>query len=164
MKTLYLIGGPMGVGKTAAGQLLKKKIAGSMFLVGDWCWDMNPFLVTEYAKAMVFHNICYLLKNFLESPDYGTVILAWVMHEQAIVDAIAERVGGKNVRIVKVSLVCREDVLRKRLEKDIKAGLREAGCVERSFKRLRCYKNLDTVKLDTSELTAAMAAEEIAKL
>lgn len=24
MKTLYLIGGPMGVGKTAAGQLLKK--------------------------------------------------------------------------------------------------------------------------------------------
>ena len=68
------------------------------------------------------------------------------------------------MRIVKVSLVCREDVLRKRLEKDIKAGLREAGCVERSFKRLRCYKNLDTVKLDTSELTAAMAAEEIAKL
>ena len=76
MKTLYLIGGPMGVGKTAAGQLLKKKIAGSVFLDGDWCWDMNPFLVTEHAKAMVFDNICYLLKNFLESPDYGTVILA----------------------------------------------------------------------------------------
>ena len=47
MKTLYLIGGPMGVGKTAAGQALKLLLDSSVLLDGDRCWDMHPFRVTE---------------------------------------------------------------------------------------------------------------------
>ena len=39
MKTLYLIGGTMGVGKTTVCQLLKKKLPKNVFLDGDWCWD-----------------------------------------------------------------------------------------------------------------------------
>ena len=39
MKTLYLIGGTMGVGKTTVSQQLKKDLANSVFLDGDWCWD-----------------------------------------------------------------------------------------------------------------------------
>lgn len=37
MKTLYLIGGTMGVGKTKVCQLLKDKLPNSVFLDGDWC-------------------------------------------------------------------------------------------------------------------------------
>ena len=65
MKTLYLIGGPMGVGKTAAGQALKLLLDNSVFLDGDWCWDMHPFLVTEETRAMVLDNIAFLLNRFL---------------------------------------------------------------------------------------------------
>ena len=43
MKHLYLIGGTMGVGKTTAGKCLKAMLERSVFLDGDWCWDMNPF-------------------------------------------------------------------------------------------------------------------------
>ena len=39
MKKLYLIGGTMGVGKTAVCQKLKVKLNNSVFLDGDWCWD-----------------------------------------------------------------------------------------------------------------------------
>ena len=39
MKTVYLIGGAMGVGKTTVSQQLKKDLANSVFLDGDWCWD-----------------------------------------------------------------------------------------------------------------------------
>lgn len=47
MKTLYLIGGTMGVGKTTVSQLLKKDLINSVFLDGDWCWDASPFQVTD---------------------------------------------------------------------------------------------------------------------
>lgn len=43
MKTLYLIGGTMGVGKTTVSQQLKKDLANSVFLDGDWCWDAIRF-------------------------------------------------------------------------------------------------------------------------
>ncbi|MBQ0125795.1 MAG: AAA family ATPase, partial [Clostridiales bacterium] len=39
MKTLYLIGGTMGVGKTTVCQQLKKELDKAVFLDGDWCWD-----------------------------------------------------------------------------------------------------------------------------
>ena len=53
MKTIYLIGGTMGVGKTTVSQQLKKELPNSVFLDGDWCWDADPFQVTEETKAMV---------------------------------------------------------------------------------------------------------------
>ena len=49
-KILYLIGGTMGVGKTTVCQRLKMDLPNSVFLDGDWCWDANPFQVTEETK------------------------------------------------------------------------------------------------------------------
>ena len=36
MKNLYIIGGIMGVGKTAVSQQLKSDLPNSVFLDGDW--------------------------------------------------------------------------------------------------------------------------------
>ena len=59
LKTLYIIGGTMGVGKTTTCQHLKKILPESVFLDGDWCWDSHPFQVTEETRHMVMDNICY---------------------------------------------------------------------------------------------------------
>ena len=40
MKTLYLIGGTMGVGKTSACRALQQLLPNSVFLDGDWCWNI----------------------------------------------------------------------------------------------------------------------------
>ena len=75
-KKLYLIGGPMGVGKTTVGQILKRSLSKCVFLDGDWCWDMDPFQVTEETKRMVMENICTLLNNFLHCTAYQNMCSA----------------------------------------------------------------------------------------
>ena len=88
MKRLYIIGGTMGVGKTTVGQQLKKDLPNCVFLDGDWCWDADPFQVTEETKTLVQDNICHMLNNFLQCSVYETVIFCWVMHEQEIINSI----------------------------------------------------------------------------
>ena len=97
MKKLYLIGGPMGVGKTSACGYLKQLLPQSVFLDGDWCWDADPFQVTEETKAMVMDNICHLLNNFIRCTAYEHVIFCWVMHRQEIIDGILARLETANV-------------------------------------------------------------------
>ena len=79
MKTVYLIGGTMGVGKTTVCQCLKRKLENSVFLDGDWCWDSYPFQVTEETKRMVIENICFLLNQFIHCSAYSDIIFGWVM-------------------------------------------------------------------------------------
>ena len=47
----------MGVGKTTISRQLKKGLHNSVFLDGDWCWDADPFQVTEETKEMVMRNL-----------------------------------------------------------------------------------------------------------
>ena len=56
MKRLYMIGGPMGVGKTAACRQLQQLLDRSVFLDGDWCWDAHPFQVTEETRETVSYT------------------------------------------------------------------------------------------------------------
>jgi broad-specificity NMP kinase len=161
MKKVYLVGGTMGVGKTTVCQLLKKQLPNSVFLDGDWCWDMHPFQVTDETKAMVMDNICCLLGNFIRCAAYENVIFAWVMHEQGIIDEILERVDMSGCELKTISLICSKAALRQRLQADVDAGVRDAEVIERSVRRLPLYAGLQTIKLDVSDMTAAQAAEKI---
>lgn len=161
MKKLYLIGGTMGVGKTTVCQILKQKLEQAVFLDGDWCWDAHPFQVNEETKAMVMDNICYLLNNFLSCSAYRNIIFCWVMHEQRIVDSILSRLCLEDCEVKNVSLICSRETLSRRLEKDIRAGIRQRDVLERSVDRLKLYQTLNTVKVDVSEISAEEAAEKI---
>jgi tRNA uridine 5-carbamoylmethylation protein Kti12 len=52
MKNLIIMGGTMGAGKTATCRELQKILPRNVFLDGDWCWDMHPFVVTDETKAI----------------------------------------------------------------------------------------------------------------
>lgn len=161
MKTLYLIGGPMGVGKTAACTALLRRLKDSVFLDGDWCWNANPFTVTEETKAMVMDNITHLLNNFLHCSAYRHVIFCWVMHEQAIVDELLCRLDTAACHVRCISLVCSPQELEKRLRGDIEKGLRQEEIIRRSLERLPLYHSLMTEKIDTTYLTAEETAQQI---
>lgn len=161
MKNLYLIGGTMGAGKTATCQLLKQKLNNSVFLDGDWCWDMHPFQVTEETKQMVLENICYLLNNFIRCSAYENIIFCWVMHQQAIIDDILSRLDTANCKIHSISLICSEQALRTRLQKDVAAGIRKEDVVFRSMERIPLYEKLNTCKVDVSEISSEQAADFI---
>ena len=164
MKKLYIIGGTMGVGKTAVSQQLKSDLPNSVFLDGDWCWDANPFHVTNETKVMVIDNICYLLNNFLHCSAYENVIFCWVMHQQSIIDSILEKLDTQNCEVKCVSLIADEANLRKRLTKDVEKGIRSEDVIERSVARILMYKTLNTIKIDTNEKSVSMVANEIEQL
>lgn len=161
IKTLYLIGGTMGVGKTTVCQRLKMTLHNSVFLDGDWCWDANPFQVTEETKTMVLDNICYLLNSFLRCSAYENVILGWVMHEQTIIDHITANLNMDNCAVRSISLVANEACLRERLLKDVAQGRRTADVVERSIPWLPLYLQLNTIKIDTSNKSVQQIVDEI---
>ena len=131
MKTVYLIGGTMGVGKTTVCQCLKRKLENSVFLDGDWCWDSYPFQVTEETKRMVIENICFLLNQFIHCSAYSDIIF--------------------NVKTN--SLMCSGQTLQERLKRDIAEGLREEDIIQRSLSYLPLFQNLNTIKIETTGKT-----------
>ena len=161
MKTLYMIGGTMGIGKTTVCQQLKQDLPNSVFLDGDWCWDASPFQVTDETKAMVTNNICYVLNNFLKCSAYENIIFCWVMHEQSIINSILEKLDTQNCEVKCVSLVANEKTLRERLAMDVERGIRSKDIIERSIVRIPMYQALNTIKIDTNTKTVAMIANEI---
>lgn len=165
-KTLYLIGGPMGVGKTACARCLRDALPAAIMLDGDWCWDASPFVVTDETRAMVVDNICHMLGNFLRCSAYENAVFCWVMHEQAIIDDICRRLplAETGCEVVCVSLVCAPDELRRRIEGDVAADIRSPDVIERALDRLARYDALDTVHINTTDLTPEQAAERIARL
>lgn len=161
MKNVYLIGGPMGVGKTAVGQYLKHKLPNAVFLDGDWCWDANPCKVTEETKDMVMDNICYLMNNFMRCSVYDNIILAWVMHEQSIIDTILEAIDHSDFNVLVISLLATKETLKQRIMRDVEAGIRTVDVLERSIKRIPLYQNVDSVKVHTDGKSIAEISEEI---
>ena len=164
MKTIYIIGGTMGVGKTATCKELKSHLNNAVFLDGDWCWDSDPFQVTEETKAMVLSNICFTLNNFIHCSAYENIVFCWVMHEQAIIDAILSKLDTAGCRVVNVSLTVDEENLRSRLSFDVENRIRSEDVIERSIERINMYQVLDTVKVDTNNRTVSEIASEIMKL
>ena len=164
MKTIYIIGGTMGVGKTATCKELKSHLNNAVFLDGDWCWDSDPFQVTEETKAMVLSNICFTLNNFIHCSAYENIVFCWVMHEQAIIDAILSKLDTEGCRVVNVSLTVDEENLRSRLSFDVENRIRSEDVIERSIERINMYQVLDTVKVDTNNRTVSEIASEIMKI
>lgn len=161
MKTLYLIGGTMGVGKTTVCNVLKQELPKAVFLDGDWCWDLHPFRVTEATKVMVMENIHAMLQNFLSCPDIDNIIFCWVMHQQQIIDDVLAPLKDHDLRVVPISLICKEEELKNRLQKDVDAGVRTQDILARSIPRLALYDGLNTLKIDTTGKTPAQIARLI---
>ena len=161
MKNVYLIGGTMGVGKTTTCQILKSKLPECVFLDGDWCWDMQPFQITPETKKMVMENLCFLLNQFIHCSAYENIIFCWVMHEQAIIDEILAGLKTEGCLVHTISLICDEGELRKRLQKDVDAGIRSMDVIQRSIAKLGLYEELDTEKIDVSHITPEQAVERM---
>ena len=164
MKNLYLIGGPMGVGKTAVSRELKNILADSVFLDGDNLWDMHPFTVNDATKKCVISNIVACLCNFLACPQFKNIIFCWVMHEQYIIDEIAAGLDLSDARLVNVSLICSPRTLEERFGSDVRRGVRKREAMQSALNYLPKYASLSTAKIVTDGLAPDEIARKIADL
>ena len=163
MNHFYMIGGAMGVGKTAVSRELLRLLPGCVMLDGDWCWYMDPFRVNEETKRVVMDNITFCLDNLLRCGQFENVVFCWVMHQREIIEDILGRLCLEGWQVHNISLVCDESTLRERLWGDIEAGIRSEDVIGRSVERLPLYDALPTEKIDVSRMTAREAAELIAQ-
>lgn len=163
MKKLIFISGTMGVGKSTVSERLYRELDDAVYLDGDWCWKMHPFVVSEENKRMVLENIAFLLRQFLENPSFQYVVFCWVMQEEAIAKELLRRLEGCAYELYRFKLVCNPDALRARLQSDVDVGLREAGVIERSVARLPLYEAVGGVPLDVGEMTVEETVEAIRK-
>jgi len=163
-KKLVIINGAMGVGKTTVCSVLNKKLENSVWLDGDWCWMINPFTATDETKKMVEKNIRYLLRNFLTHSTIEYVVLSWVLHTDELLSMILEWVDDLEFDVIKITLSCSNETLKKRLEKDLKAGVRYNININKSFERLHMCNNLiNTIKINTDFLSIPATIEKILK-
>jgi broad-specificity NMP kinase len=163
-KKLILVNGTMGVGKTAVCKELNKALGGSVWLDGDWCWMMNPFIASDYNKRMVEGNIGFLLRSFLNNPSYEYVIFDWVMDREEIYEIVLDQVRECDFELYKITLQCGESELRKRIAADIESGDRCEESLQDSLSRRGLYDALDSTKIDTSNMSAREVAEAIKKI
>lgn len=157
MKNLIIINGTPGIGKTTVCKELYKSLNMSVWLDGDWCWMMNPFIVNEENKRMVEDNITHLLRNFLNNSSFNHVIFNWVIHKEYIYDILLNKLTDLDYKLYKITLMCSEDVLRQRMIKDS----RPLEKIEYSIENLNNYKNMDTVKIDTTNLSIQEVVQKI---
>jgi broad-specificity NMP kinase len=163
-KKLIIVNGTMGVGKTATCRKLNESLANSVWLDGDWCWMMNPFVVNDENKRMVINNITYLLRSFLTNSSFEYVIFNWVIHMEDIFNDVLQPLSDLKFEVIKITLTCSEEALRKRLSKDIQMNLRDESSIDRSVERLELYKNMATEKIDTTDISICEAVHRIMQI
>lgn len=164
MKKFIVINGSMGTGKSTLCKLLLRALSPSVYLDGDWCCNMNPFVVNEENKAMAIDNITHILNSYLNNSQLEYVIFCWVIHEESIYQEIFSRLSMTDYKLYKITLMCSESALRHRLTRDIEQGLRQADVVERSLERLPKYDSMSTIKLDVSHISPQQAAKKVCEI
>lgn len=147
----------MGIGKSTLCKELNKELENSIYLDGDWCWNMNPFVVNEETKQMVLSNIVYLLNSYIHCSIFDNIIFCWVMHETSIIENLLKALDVHDTRVKTISLICSEDELVNRMNLD---G-RDLTSIKRSLNYLPKYEQLDTVKVNVSGLSVKETVDKI---
>ena len=164
MKKLIIINGTMGVGKTVVCRELYKELEQCVWLDGDWCWMMNPFVVNDYNKKMVIENIGFMLRSFLKNPILEYIIFDWVIHQEEIYEIILSEIKDFRFDLFKITLFCNRNELIRRITTDIEHGEREEDNLRNSLSRQSMYDNLSSIKIDTSYMTTKDVTIEIRKV
>ncbi len=159
MKRLIIVNGTMGAGKSTLCEGLLKALPCAVYLDGDWCWRMDPFIVDEENKAMVLDHIVHLLRGFLTNSHFENVIFCWVIHQEAIFDSILAPLADLSFQLEKITLMLSPQQLRAHFARDAEAGLRRMEDAQASVDRLPLYEGMSTFKLWVDDMTQDQTLE-----
>ena len=155
-----VINGPMGVGKTATGRAVANRMPGTALIDGDWCMDIHPFVGNRETKAMAVDNILHMIGNYRRCSVCDRVVLAWLMDDSWVRQAISDGLSALHMEEKGVTLVCDRESLVRRWRNDLSCEWRTDRWLEASLASLPDFTSRPDA-LDTSRLSIAQAAEII---
>ena len=162
MKNLILIGGAPGVGKTTTCQELIKLLPKNIYLEGDWLWYPTPFDFPKEAKEMFCKNLVYVLNNFLSLPNRENIIVPWLFHKEDVLQRLLSGLNLDNVNVKIFTLICSKHELTNRIQADVSPRGR-AGDVDQHVRCQELCKEISSIQIDTTKLSAKEVADVIAK-
>jgi broad-specificity NMP kinase len=145
VKKLVIINGTMGVGKSTVCRQLLQTLDRSVWLDGDWCWMMQPWIVNEENILMVENNINYLLRSYITNSSFDYVIFSWVLHRREIINRLLAKLADLEFEQQIITLTSSQRALRMRMQGD----QRTEDQILRSLERLSQYEDMGTYTLDT---------------
>lgn len=157
MKQLIIINGAPGVGKTAVSKALNNYLSKSIWIDGDWCWMMDPFIVNDENKVMVESNIDHLLMNAIQNSHFDHIIFNWVIPSDSVMNRIMSRLDQSQINIHKFTLTCDAAPLKKRMMKD----QRSSDQIKKSIKDQDRFNQMATIKINTSDLSVDEVVKKI---
>ncbi len=160
-KKLIMIGGPMGIGKTTAGEALSLRLPRCAFLDGDWCWTWRPDCVNDETKALAESNIRHMLNAYLKSDTYENIVFVWVMHLQKIWDDLLEGLDLSGCELGCFALTAGKEAFSERFLKDVRSGKRKEEDLEPAWARMGLYNDVQAVKISTDGKLPDEVAEAI---
>lgn len=161
MKKLIMVTGTMGIGKNDVCKKLYRSTDRSVWLDGDWCWKMNPWVFDEECKIMVENNITYLIRSYLSNSNIDAIVFSWAIHNQEILDKVLHNIDDIEHEEFTFTLTCDPVELESRMT--VKNWIKED--IEKSLYRMKMYEALgDTVKIDVTHLTIYETAKKISEI
>ena len=157
---VYIINGPMGVGKTATGKLIAEKNPGTAFIDGDWCMDIHPFVGNRETKAMAVNNILHMIDNYQKCSECKMVVLVWLMDDESVLRSIMDGLAALRAEVKSVTLFCDRDTLIRRWKNDRNCEWRTDQWLEVSLASLPRFASMKDA-IDTSGLSVDQTADMI---
>ena len=157
---VFIINGPMGVGKTVTGKLIADKIPGTAFIDGDWCMDIHPFVGNRETKAMAVDNILHMISNYQKCSECKMIVLVWLMDDQWVIQSIADGISALQAEAKNITLICDKEELIKRWKNDHNCEWRTDHWLDISLASLPHFASMENV-IDTSGLTVDQIASRI---
>lgn len=156
-KTLLLLLGPNGVGKSTTAKAIVKILPQTALVDSDWCRTMNP-----YNKDTVIENIYAMIKNYFFCPDIETVIFPYGFHgdRKQRFDAVIEKLNKADIdfKTYTVILTCSLEENIRRAENDQRDDERIKRGIKNTY---HFYDDFVCPKIDTTNLAVEQITEKI---
>ncbi len=157
---VIILNGPMGVGKTTVGKYIAEHNPGTAFIDGDWCMDIHPFVGNNETRAMAVDNILYMIGNYQKCSECSMVVLVWLMDDPNVVKQISDGIKNLNAQPMLYTLICGQEELIRRWEKDTQCEWRTDEWLNISLKSFSSFVSMENI-IDTDGLSVEHIAEMI---
>jgi broad-specificity NMP kinase len=154
-RSLLLLGGPPGAGKTAVLRVLTETVPGCVAVDADDVWSPATFAQREHDRRIGISKIADAVHSHFDTGGQR-VVLAWVFAREEMFIPFLDRFTDLVDEVCQLYLVASPDVLKKRL-----TARGDPEKVSYAWSRLDLIRRLPFKSIDTSILAPSVVAAEI---